>query len=73
MVSSSKYKCGLMINKTRENTMPGWLTTLLALVQEIPEIVALVEKIIGTVVSSADKKAAVVSLTKAVASLPKEL
>lgn len=52
--------------------MPVWLTTLLAVVNEIPEIVALIEKIVGHVSSAPDKKAAIEAVGKAVSDLHKQ-
>lgn len=51
--------------------MPGWLTILVTLVQEIPEIVAIIEKIVGIVSNAPDKKVALEAISKAVADLPK--
>ena len=46
--------------------MPSWLTNLLALVNEVPQLIALIEKLFSSVSNAEDKKTLVQNLSKAV-------
>jgi hypothetical protein len=52
--------------------LPSWLTTLISLIQAVPEIIAIIEKIIATVDHATDKQAAIKCLETAINTAAKE-